>query len=350
MKKRTKKILIVVLSFLVLIGILLLGLNFYVDSLLNKAQIEEPITEDIKEEEINIVEPIDTSHKVINFMLVGADNLSADRESSYIEERSDVLKIVSLDYTNKTIKLTSLDRDVVVYLPIEEQYGHFNWAYSYGGATSALSTINYNLDLDVSKYVTFSFAGFINVIDRIGGIDVELTQAEADQINSNPYRNSDVYEGLNHLDGHCALSYARIRYIDSDFVRMDRQNTVIQAVITKLKEYSLLELVSLVSDCMPYITTNLTIDEIKDYLTDVITFDLKNIKTQAYPTGEANDVCWNTSNLGGYLLRSYSDQVIKLHQYIYEVEDYKPTQNIYENENRTYELYGEFYSNSELLP
>ena len=351
MNKKKKIWLIIVISILVLIGGAYIGINLYIDNMLSKISVEEVIPE-----EVHIVEDItEKAHEVVNIMLVGADNLdrSVGRENSYVQERSDVFKIVSLDYTNKDIKLISLDRDIVVWIPDKGEngeFGRFNWAYSFGGAKYALGTINYNLDLDVSKYVSFSFAGFRDVIDIIGGIDISLTKAEANELNKGSKTTMKCVEGLNHLDGLTALNYSRIRYIDSDFIRMDRQNNVIDAVISKFKESSVSELLDTINKCLPYISTNFTGSEIKDYLTDVLTFNLANIKKQTYPAGGQNDVCWNKEGIGGYLLRSYSDQVIKLHKFIYETDDYKPSQSIYDLEKKTYETYGEFYENSQLIP
>ena len=351
MKK--KKITIIILFILCLAGLIYLGVNIYLDSLLNKTNIDEEV---IQEEIEVIVDETPKAHDVVNFMLVGADNLDSNRYDSYVEQRSDVFKIVSLDYTDKKIKLTSLDRDVVVWIPDKGgvgAFGRFNWAYSFGGAKYALNCINYNLDLDVSKYASFSFAGFIDVIDIIGGIDIDLTQAEVDFIN-NPSNYSTMTfsptQGTNHLYGKDALTYARIRHLDSDFVRMERQNTVIKAVINKLKSSSFNELLDVVNSCLPYITTNLSSSEIKQYLWDVLTFDLTDIKTQAYPINGHNDVCVDPDSMGGYLLNSYSNQVIELHKYIYGTETYEPTQRIYDNEKKTYETYGSFYENSPLIP
>lgn len=339
-----KKILIIIFLIICIIGTGYLAFNMYLDSMLNKT-----VTEEIDLNQIEVIEDnTPKAHEVVNIMLVGAD--SHGGITSYREERSDVFKIVSLDYTDKSIKLTSLDRDVVVYIPPEEEYGHFNWAYSYGGYTYALSTINHNLDLDLTKYVSFSFAGFIDVIDILGGIDIELTQAEADVINASPYRSEHVSEGVNHLDGKCALVYARIRKIDSDFYRMDRQSNVIKAVINKMKDSSLMDILDIINKCLPYISTNLTNDEIKKYVKDVLGFDLANIQTHTYPTNGSEDVCVNNYSLGGYLIRSYSNQVIDLHKYIYGIDDYKPTNTIYELEQDIYAKYGDFYEESDLLP
>lgn len=343
-----KKLVVIVLLILSIIVASYIGLNAYVDSLIEKTtKEEEPITD------IEITEDITPqAHEVVNFMLVGADNLDRvnGRENSYVEERSDVFKIISLDYTDKVVKLTSLDRDVVVWIPDKDDVGRFNWAYSFGKAKYALNTINYNLDLDVSKYVSFSFKGFIDVIDIIGGVDIDLTRDEVNYINTNCKPSTTMYEGSNHLNGKDALTYARIRHLDSDFVRMERQNIVIEAVIDKLKNSSIKELMEVVNKCLPSITTNLETDEIKDYLFDVLSFKLTDIRTYTYPKNGPDDVMWNHEGIGGYLIRSYSNQVIELHKFIYGTDTYEPTKRIYDTETKIYELYGEFEETGELLP
>ena len=350
MKKKLVIILILLVSILVA-GYF--GLNTYIDSLIEKTEEGEVIKEE--EAEIHIVET-PKAHEVINFMLVGADNLDSvnGRENSYVEERSDVLKIVSFDYTDREIKLTSLDRDIVIWLPGNRQeFGRFNWAYSFGGPTLAIQTINMNLDLDITKYVTFSFAGFINVIDKIGGVDIELTTDEVDYFtkgSESRMKNYAPVVGTNHLNGYNALLYARLRHLDSDFVRMERQNIVIKAVINKVKTLKFTELLDLVNICLPYINTNLTNEEIKDYLTDLLSFDITDIHTHTYPTYGPDDVCRNKDSMGGYLLNSYSNQVIDLHKFLYEIDDYSPSKEVLEIEKNTYETYGEYYEGSNLIP
>lgn len=351
MKTRTKKKLIPILIFLIIAGGAYLGINIYIDSLISKTTTEEDIPEPIIIEPI--IEEVPKGNEVVNFMLVGADNLDQNREASYVEQRSDVFKIISLDYTEKKIKITSLDRDVVVWIPDKGgtgEYGHFNWAYSFGKAPYAINAINYNLDLDVTKYVTFSFAGFIRVIDILGGIDIELSAAEAYELNSSSNRTMYVYEGMNHLDGFTALNYARIRHLDSDFVRMERQNVVIQTVINQLKDSSFMELLEVANESLNYISTNLSEDDIKKYIKDLLSFDLKDIKTHTYPSNGGDDVCVNPNSLGGYLLNSYSGQVIDLHKFIYGLDDYKPSQRVYDNEKKTYDTFGDYYEGSYLIP
>ena len=351
---RSKVTLIVVLILMCLISGGYLGINIYINNLIDKTE-----TDDIDRQEVIIIEDnTPKANEVVNFMLIGADNLDgAGREQSYVQQRSDVFKLVSLDYTAKKIKLTSLDRDLVVWIPDKGgvgEYGHFNWAYSFGGAKYAFDTINYNLDLDVDKYVSFSFAGFIHVIDILGGVDVELSQAEADAFNgigsTNATMNTYVYAGINHLDGYNALKYCQQRYVDSDFYRMERQNTIIKKVVEKVKDCSYVEMLNLVEECLPYVTTNLSNDEIRKYLFDIISFDLKNIETHTYPSGGSDDVCVNKSSLGGYLINSYVNQVIDLHKFIYGTDDYEPTDTIYELEEDIYATFGDYYEGSGLIP
>ena len=329
MKNRTKKILIVILSILIVISGAYLAINLYADSLLNKMNRGEVI----KKEDANINEDIvkvKEAHKVFNFVLFGVDSSTGNDQGE--SERSDAMKIISLDYTDKKIMITSVERDVVAYFPGDYQgYGHYNWAYWYGGPTLAIQTLNYNLDLDITNYVSISFAGLESIVDAVGGVDIYLSNGEANLMGLSP--------GSNHLNGDLALIYARIRELDSDYVRMERQNAVIQAIVSKFSSLGFTDMLDVVVSLLPYVSTNFTNDQIKTYLYDIIGFDLSNIETYKLPSGGYDDTL-NCSGLGGYLLRSYSDQVIELHKNIYSIDDYKPSKTVMDNEKNTYDKYG----------
>lgn len=319
------------------------AINLYIDSFLNTMNKEEVINE--ADACINESDRKEEAHEVINFLLLGKDNSDADFSDSE-GERSDAIKIVSLDYTDKKIKLSNLQRDVVVLMPGEnEEYIHLNWAVVRGGEKAAIQTINANLDMDITRFVSISYAGFIAIIDEIGGVDVELTATEAAAFNglitTNTIMNIEAKEGLNHLDGHDALAYARQRYVDSDFVRVERQNTIIRKVAEKIKELSYTEILNLVRVVMPYITTNLNNEEIKSYLIDVIGFDLGNIQSYTWPLGEYDDI-YRCPSIGGYLLKSYSDQIVGLHKYIWAVDDYQISDNAEKIIDDIYSRYGEY--------
>ena len=327
-----KKKLIILLSIIILLIVsIFIGLNIYVDSIISRVEEGETIhTEDaeiaqevLEREEIKDIE---------NIALFGVDNSGA----KYNEERSDAMKIISLNKTDKTIAITSVERDVVVYIPGDYQkYGHFNWAYWFGGPKLAVQTLNYNLDLDITKYVTFTFGAVEDLVDLLGGIDVELTGNEAAIVGIGSYA------GTYTLNGKQALSYSRIRKLDSDFTRMERQNYVIQAVMNKLKNQDILTIMNIVNEMLPSINTNLTVNEIKDYITSLLSYDLGNIEQYKEPSGEYDDI-QTCPGLGGYIVRSYSGMVENLHKNIYKVDSYEVSQRVKDNEERIYSTYGEF--------
>ena len=172
-------------------------------------------------------------------------------------------------------------------------------------------------------------------MDLLGGIDVELTGNEAATVGIGSYA------GTYTLNGKQALSYSRIRKLDSDFTRMERQNYVIQAVMNKLKNQDILTIMNIVNEMLPSINTNLTVNEIKDYITSLLSYDLGNIEQYKEPSGEYDDI-QTCPGLGGYIVRSYSGMVENLHKNIYKVDSYEVSQRVKDNEERIYSTYGEF--------
>ena len=330
--KKIKKLFLIIL---ILLFVILLLLNIYFDTLLKGMDRQSKTNKN----DLAITETFDKSHRghlVTNIALFGVDN-DDNSTSSLDEARSDAIKIISLDYNTQKIKMTSLERDLVVYLPGERQeYGHLNWAYAYGGSTLALQTINYNFDLDLQKYVTVSFGALESIVDKLGGIDIYLTSAEINQTFMPLYISGP--EGVYTLNGSQALSYSRIRKIDSDFARMDRQNAVIQAILSKLKEKNPLDLLNILTEILPYVNTNLTNTELKLLMAQMAIFDLNNIETYKEPAGELNDL-YTANYIGGYYVPSYVDMVSNLHKNIYNIDDYQPSQTIYETEKEIYNLY-----------
>ena len=133
--------------------------------------------------------------------------------------RSDAMKVLSLDAKNNVAKITSIQRDTLIYIPgVKQDFEKLNHAYAYGGATLAMQTINYNFDLDLTRYVAINFEGVQHVIDAMGGIELEIKEYEV------PYISNVSKVAINILSGEQALGYMRVRYADSDYVRMDRQN------------------------------------------------------------------------------------------------------------------------------
>ncbi|MBQ9032212.1 MAG: LCP family protein [Parasporobacterium sp.] len=168
-----------------------------------------------------------------NFVLFGlSGNNSGD------DNRSDTIMIVTIDPEGRQIKLTSILRDTKAAIEGHEPQ-KINAAYKYGGAELALDTLNRNFGLALKDYITVDFATLEQIVDILDGIELELTAEEAAIINE--YADEEVSEGWNLLNGEQALLYSRIRKIDSDSIRVQRQQRVIQEILAKLKDSGFLK-------------------------------------------------------------------------------------------------------------
>ncbi len=201
-------------------------------------------------------------YKIINIALFGVDSRNYDKNDG----RSDSIMILSVDQKNNTLKLTSILRDSKVRIAGhgEDKIAH---AYAYGGPELAIKTLNDNFRLDIQDYATVNFAGLAHVIDAVGGIDIEITEAERKQININA--NSDGLHaelvktsGRVHLNGAQATAYARIRNIDSDNARADRQKKVLACMLENVKTLSMTEYPNLLRTVLPLVETSLSYTDI----------------------------------------------------------------------------------------
>lgn len=186
------------------------------------------------------------------------------------DARADSLILASLNIQEDTIKLVSIERATGVPIMLdgyEDQYDWITHTFRYGGARLTMDTVAECLNLDVDHYVRFNFNSFVQIVDAVGGIDIELTEMEAAALNWEVPSNSmliigKVHAGLNHLDGYTALQYARLRAIDNDWQRIVRQRTVIQAVLDQIQHASVTELDDLLNTVLPLVQTNFTKSEI----------------------------------------------------------------------------------------
>lgn len=265
-------------------------------------------------------------------------DFGVDKNGDQTDGHSDAMKILSLDAKNNIAKITSIQRDTLIYIPVVKQdFEKLNHAYAYGGANLAMQTINYNFDLDLTRYVTFNFEGVSHVIDAMGGIELEIKEYEV------PYISNVSKSGYQHLSGEQALAYMRVRYADSDYVRMDRQTTVMKAMFSKLTTLSYGELLSLLNDCLPYVETNLSKDDILSLGMQALKVNLGNIETYQVPRGGYKDINHSVSYNGYsplYVMNSYQQMVKDLHQDIYGDQDYEPSQTVKETEAKIYEKFG----------
>lgn len=240
---------------------------------------------------------------VTNVLLIGTDGRSVDDRG-----RSDTIIMVSLNSKTDTINLTSFMRDCYVDIP---GYGSdkLNHSYAYGGPELLMDTIEKNFNVRIEDYVMINFNSFASIIDAVGGIDLEISDSEAQEINTilmaevnelmgDPV-DSDLLAagGKVHLNGKQALSYARIRHVgNADFERTQRQRSVITNVIGKLKSFSPSMISNIMDNAIPQVSTNMSTSSLywlSLRLPFVLGYDFKQIQIPADGT------FWSTTTSSG---------------------------------------------------
>ncbi|MBR2422630.1 MAG: LCP family protein [Oscillospiraceae bacterium] len=202
---------------------------------------------------------IQENDDILNILLLGTDSYDGSL-TKYA--RSDSMILVSINKTEKTVKLVSLERGMGVYMEYGEMAGQYDLlthAFRWGGAQLVCDCVENHLRVEVDHYVRVTFSTVEKVVDAIGGIDMELTKAEANALEG-------MQPGMNHMNGQQALAFARLRKIDSDWQRVERQRKVILAAVAALKNASLSELDEVLNVALPMVQTDMTKLEIADLM------------------------------------------------------------------------------------
>jgi LCP family protein required for cell wall assembly len=194
-----------------------------------------------------------SSPRVKNILCIGSD-ARGDVEGN----RSDTMVLVSVDNAHHKLKMTSFLRDSYVYIPAKGYHAKLNAAFAWGGAKMLIDTIEYNFKIKIDDYVNIDFVGFQKLIDLMGGLDVDgVTAAEAKYMRDVV---KIVYckEGKNHFTGAASLWYCRIRKLDDDFHRTERQRKVMNAIIRQALHRNPFELLKIVEQILPMINTSMS--------------------------------------------------------------------------------------------
>ena len=250
---------------------------FYMNSLLNQVK-QTPLSKQnsspaalAKSLEIAKDAPKEEATGVLNILLFGLDRRSKNEAS-----RSDTIIIASIDTKNKTVKLSSIMRDLYLAIPGKSD-NRINAAYAFGGPELAIRTVNKNFNMDITRYVTVDFFGLPDIVDKIGGVDINVNKDEISLLNI-------TKPGLQHLNGTQALAYARIRYVgNNDFERTERQRTVLTALFDKAKSQGISKVAALAAVVIPYIETNISKSEMMDFGIKVMGFGKTNLQQLRIP-------------------------------------------------------------------
>lgn len=251
-----------------------------------------------------------------NIVIFGVD----DRTDSF-SGRSDSIILVSINKKTSEVKLCSVYRDT--YLKITDRsLDKVTHAYAYGGPELAISTLNQNLDLNITEFATVNFDSTKEIIDAVGGITLQIDSDEIKHING---INSS---GYHHLNGAQALQYSRIRYEEGgDYKRTERMRTVLTAVFDKVKTLSLIELNDLANKLLPLVKTNISTFDVISLLPNIASFKVNT------------NIGWPYEVKGITLDRWYGvpvtleENVSKLHEELFGQTGYVPSDTVKEISN-----------------
>ena len=330
-KKKSKNkpwIIALIAEILVIILGGVLFVNAYINSAFNKMNFEElkdvKVNDDLAEETVKKM----TGYTTI--ALFGVDSRDIDMVES--GARSDAI-IINND--TQEVKMSSVYRDTYLELANDSKsYEKATHAYAYGGASEAINTLNKNLDLNITAYVTVNFKALTEAIDALGGLDIELKSSELDKLNQcideqqrvNGIQSTYVYDtGVVHLDGVQATAYARIRSTDQgDITRAWRQRKVISLMIEKAKSAGISKLNDCLNAVVDDISSSLTKKEIMDLATNCFNYKLES--STGFP------FTWSTPTLGSkgslVVAGDLENNVVVLHRYLFNDYDYVPSQTV----------------------
>lgn len=325
-KKKSRKLLLFAFEVLFL-GVLLVAAYFF--QLMNRVDYKE-----MDETEAGINDDLDkntleTLEGYTNIAIFGLDNR---KKNTYNNGNSDVVMIASINNETKDVKLISVYRDT--YLSIGNgKYSKCNSAYANGGATQAVQMLNSNLDLDIKEYVSVDWAAVVEVIDALGGLDLEITQGEMNQINQYK-KDVDKVTGLVtpnltqygrvHLDGTQATTYARIRKLaGDDYKRASRQRIVMQAILEKAKKADIGTLTQICNTVVDHIQTSMSTSQILSMATSVTKYNITST------TGFPFDLTTKNLSSGDTVIPiDLANNVKQLHAYMFDGTDYVPSQTV----------------------
>lgn len=294
----------------------------------------------------------DYSDEYTNFVLYGVDSRNGELDAS----NSDSILIVSIHNTDGEVKMVSVYRDTLLGIYDENgersHYFKINSAYSNGGPEAAINTLNMNLDLNITDYVTVNFSGVAKIIDSLGGIKVDLTDDEVAQLNQHlkstisstgEYAPPISKSGKNiKLNGIQATTYCRIRKatfydpetgeaISNDFGRAARQRLVIMKLVERAKKAGVTALTEMVGTVLDedaedkVILTSMSFDEIINLIPVILDFELSG--SEGFPSS----LTTGTIDTASYVIPSgLSANVTALHEYLYGEKDYVPTSTVSE--------------------
>ena len=329
--KKRKKAKMITFAIEAVILVVLLAVLY----VLNRTELLSKVTYDdeIVKESVNELseETLETMEEYTNIALFGLDTRQAGSLGK--GNRSDTIMVASINNKTKDVKIVSLYRDSYLNLA-NDKYRKCNEAYSIGGPEQAVAMLNMNLDLKIDYYMSVDFLAVSEVVDLLGGIEIDVDEYEIEHLNNYTVETSKLTAkstnklkstSLQTLDGVQATSYCRIRYTaGDDFKRTERQREVLETIAAKAKTMSASQLDSIIKAVFPMCATNMSVDQLLAIAADGLSYNITG--TSGFPFNVVTD---SVGSAGSCVIPvDMEDNVKQLHEYLFDVKDYQPSETV----------------------
>ena len=329
-KKRKKaKMITFAIEAVILIVLLVVLYVLNRTELLSKVTYDDEVVQDSVNELTE--ETLEVMEEYTNIALFGLDTRQAGSLGK--GNRSDTIMVASINNDTKDVKIVSIYRDSYLNLA-NDKYRKCNEAYSVGGPEQAVAMLNMNLDLKIDHYMSVDFLAVSEVVDLLGGIEIDVDEYEIEHLNNYTVETSKVTgkktqkltkTGLQTLDGVQATSYCRIRYTaGDDFKRTERQREVLETIAKKAKTMSVSQLDEIVKKVFPMCATNMTVDQLLAIAADGLSYNI--VGTSGFPFDVVTD---SVGSAGSCVVPVDMEKNVKqLHTYLFDATDYQPSETV----------------------
>lgn len=258
---------------------------------------------------------------IVNILLLGEEKIGSEHSRG----RTDLIMIATLDTKQRTVKLTSIMRDILVAIPGHSD-NRINSVYGTGGIDLLREVIELNFEIVPDGYMLVDFNSFEKIVDNLDGVTIELSAEEAEYLNTTNYISNPAYRnvvaGINRMNGNQALGYCRIRHVATmdnayaDFGRTSRQRVVLNAIFDKMKTKNLFQLAIAADACLPLVETDLSASQISDYMEMAVESKISSFVQMRIPiNGSFADATYN--GISDLIQINYPENIKALHEFIF---------------------------------
>ncbi|MCR5404267.1 MAG: LCP family protein [Butyrivibrio sp.] len=331
-KNNTRAIILLAAEILIACGLVYVAYTLFFKVDVTKVGKVE-MNEEVISQSIN--EGVATNEQMVGYTNLALFGVDSREEELTKNTRSDSIIIASINNATGDIRLCSVYRDTYLNLS-NDTYTKCNAAYAQGGPEQAISMLNMNLDMDIEDFITIGFRGLTDVVDALGGVPIELTDAEIPHLNN--YQSTMATElklkytpvtnaGLQTLNGLQATAYCRIRYTaGDDFKRAERQRTVLMACLDKAQKMSYSQLEAVANSAFKETYTSLDLSEILELLKNIANYRV--VDNSGFPYEEMR-ATGTMGKAGSCVLPvDLKGNVKWLHQFLFDDAEYEVTADV----------------------